>query len=159
MASEFTSIIDKIGRVITSDKAMRVALSSILSIHKPRIFEKGADETGSKIGTYSTNPISIAESKQARTTGQTYFPGGYSEYKTKVGKNPGYVNLRNSDQMYADYGIVGSNMDFGFGFQNTENYNKSQWMEEKYDKDIFSLSDAEVDTLANILVLELQKGL
>lgn len=159
MASEFTSIIEKISRAVNSEKSMKLALSTVLSVHKPRIFERGQAENGSQIGSYSTNPISISKSQQARQTGQTYFPGGYSEYKTKVGKNPGYVNLRNTDQMYADYGLVGSLGSFGFGFQNPENYKKSQWMEEKYDKEIFSLSDPEVDLLGNVLVAELAKAL
>ena len=151
MANELTGLINRIEASIRSDRNMRITLSSVLAVHKPRIFEQGQDATGGKIGTYGTNPISISKKNQARNTGRTYFKGGYAEYKSAVGKNPGFVILRNTDQMYADYGIVGSNGDYGFGFQNTVNYNKSQWMEEKYKKDIFDLSSNEEKVLADVL--------
>jgi hypothetical protein len=134
-------------------------LVTTLAAHKPRIFEKGQDSSGSKIGTYSTTPASISKKNQARQTGRTYFPGGYAQYKTAVGKNPGYVNLRNTDQMMMDYGIVQNGKTFGFGFQNEENANKSQWMQEKYDKDIFMLSDSELEVMADVLVSNLDKEL
>ena len=138
---------------------MRIALSSVLAIHKPRIFEKGLDGTDAKIGTYSTKPISIAKKNQARQTGKTYFKGGYAEYKTAIGKNPGFVNLRNTDQMRMDYGLIINGTSYGFGFQNELNYDKSQWLQDKYDKDIFDNDSKELDVLANVLVFELQKSL
>ena len=138
---------------------MRIALSSVLAIHKPRIFEKGLDGTDAKIGTYSTKPISISKKNQARQTGKTYFKGGYAEYKKDIGKNPGFVNLRNTDQMRMDYGLIINGTSYGFGFQNKLNYDKSQWLQEKYDKDIFDNDSKELDVLANVLVFELQKSL
>lgn len=159
MANEFTQLIDKINAVVRSDRNMRVALSTVLAIQKPRIFEQGFSAKGAKIGTYGTKPISISKSRQARNTGRTYFKGGYAEYKSAVGKNPGYVILRNTDQMYGDYGLIGSGISFGFGFQNSFNYNKSQWMENKYQTKIFDLSRYEENTLADVLVRQLKTGL
>lgn len=155
MANEFTDLIKKINEVVTSPRLLNTAMSTVLAVHKPRIFEQGFDAKGVKIGIYSTKPASISKKNQARDTGQTYFPGGYSEYKQAVGKNPGYVILRNTDQMYADYGIIGN----GFGFQNTENYNKSQWMENKYQRPIFELSNYEEEVLTNVLVDQLKRAL
>lgn len=159
MANEYTAIIQKIQEATQSDRILRGALTTVLAIHKPRIFEKGLDAKGGKIGTYSKKPISIAANRQARNTGQTYFKTGYDQYKTAIGKNPGYVNLRNTDQMSSDYGLQGSGMSYGFGFQNSENYNKSQWMESKYDKDIFDVSDQEVNVLADSLVYSLKQAI
>lgn len=159
MANEYVNLINKINLAIRSDQTMRKALTTVMAVHKPRIFEKGLAEDGSKIGTYGTNPISISKKNQARDTGKTYFSGGYAEYKKDIGKNPGYVILRNKDQMYADYGIVQSGGQFGFGFQNTVNADKSGWMETKYDKEIFQLTDKEVDLLGDVLVFELNKAL
>lgn len=155
MANEFTDLIKRINDAVTSDRNLRTAITTVMAVHKPRIFEQGFDARGVKIGVYSTKPASISKNNQARDTGKTYFPGGYSEYKKAVGKNPGYVILRNTDQMYADYGIIGN----GFGFQNTENYNKSQWMENKYQKGIFELSNNEIDVLTNVLVDQLKQAL
>ena len=159
MANEFASLIDRINRAARSDRNLRIALTSTLAIHKPRIFKDGFDSRGQKIGTYSTNPASIGKKQQARQTGRTYFKGGYAEYKTAIGKNPGYVNLRNTDQMMMDYGIVGSSLNYCFGFQNSENFEKSQWMQNKYQKPIFDISKNEIDTLSNVLTDLLIKSL
>jgi hypothetical protein len=159
MAKEFDDIIRKLDKATRSDRALRAALTTTMAIHKPRIFEQGNDSSGNKIGTYDTKPISISKSNQARNTGRTYFKGGYAEYKRAVGKNPGYVNLVNFGQMQADYGIVGSNMEYGFGFQNDLNFDKSQWLQDKYDKDFFDISDQELATLNAVLNFEIQKEL
>lgn len=156
MANELTALMQTINAAIRSERNKRIALTTVLAVHKPRIFNSGYDARGVRIGTYSTNPISISKKSQARATGKTYFKGGYAEYKTAVGRNPGYVNLRNTDQMYVDYGLVGST---GFGFSNSENYKKSQWMEEKYKKDIFVLSTNELNILADVLVDQIKKSI
>ena len=159
MANEYTAIARKLQDISQSDKILRIALSTVFAIHKQRIFAEGFDVKGTKIGTYGTNPISISKKNQARQTGKTYFPGGYSEYKTAVGKNPGFVILRNTDQMFGDYGLIGSGTSWGFGFQNTENYNKSQWMEAKYQKSIFDLSGYEQKVLNEVITNAVSKAL
>lgn len=151
MANELTDFINKVIAIANSDQTTRTAITSVMAVHKPRIFEKGLDRNGAKIGVYGTKPISISKSRQARQTGQTYFKGGYSEYKQAIGKNPGFVNLRNTDQMMEDYGIVGAGTTLGFGFQNQLNADKVKWMEDKYNRDIFNLSDAESKVLVTVL--------
>lgn len=137
---------------------MRTSLTTVLAVHKPRIFQKGQDANQAKIGTYSTNPISISKSKQARNTGKTYFPGGYAQYKRESGKGD-TVNFRNTDQMMMDYGLVVSGDKYGFGFQNELNFNKSQWLQDKFDKDVFDLSDSERDLLSNTLKVQIEQKL
>lgn len=158
MADQIIDQINKLNEFIQSDRNIRTALITTLAIQKPRIFVKGLDSNGNEIGTYSKNPISISRKNQARNTGKTYFKGGYSQYHGEIGKGSSKVILRNTDQMYMDYGLVGSAGKYGFGFQNSENYNKSQWMEEKYKKDIFSLSESEINVLTNVLVDQLNKA-
>jgi hypothetical protein len=154
---DLLKIVDRVNKAIRSDKSKRTALTTTLAIHKQRIFVNGLDANGAKIGNYSTNPISISKSRQARNTGKTYFKGGYSEYKSAIGKNPGYVNLTNTGQMANDYSLIVNGDFYGFGFQNQENANKSGWMGDKYDKDIFELSDKELDTFANVYIEELNR--
>lgn len=152
MANEFTDLIQKITNAARSDRNIRISLTTTLAVHKPRIFAEGFDSKGQKIGTYSTKPISISKKSQARNTGKTFFKGGYAEYKSAIGKNPGYVNLRNTDHMMMDYGLIGSGGQYGFGFQNDANAEKSQWMEQKYGKDIFQISNHEENVLADVVV-------
>lgn len=158
MADGWDGLINDLNRVIKNDKALRTALSSVLPTHKKRIFESGKAVTGTQIGTYGTKPISIAKSKQARQTGHTYFKGGYAQYKSEIGKNPGFVNLRNTDQMQIDYGlqILGSGQ-YGYGFTNSTNFKKSQWTQDHFDKDVFALSQAEQDMIADVLTQQLFK--
>lgn len=156
MAKEIDNLIQRINRAVHSEKAMRTALTSVMAIHKPRIYESGADSSKSQIGTYSTNPISISRKNQARNTGKTYFKGGYAEYKSAIGKG-GTVNFRNTDQMMMDYQIIQIGKQFGFGFQNTENFNKSQWLQEKYDKDVFDISEDELKVLGDVHQAEVNK--
>lgn len=158
MAKEIDDLIQRLTRAVKSEKAMRVALSSVLAIHKPRIFQSGQDANKSKIGKYSTKPISISRKNQARNTGKTYFPGGYAEYKSAIGKG-GDVNFRNTDQMQMDYGIIQNGNEFGFGFQNNFNFEKSQWLQDKYGKDVFDLSEQELNVLGDVHLAEVEKML
>lgn len=159
MANELQALTDRLKQVIHSDKLMRVSLTTVLAIQKPRIFEKGQDSKKSKIGTYSTDPISISKKSQARNTGKTYFKGGYAEYKSAIGKNPGYVNFRNTDQMMMDYQLIVSGDQYGFGFQNHFNYEKSEWLQDKYDKNVFDLTEQELNVLADTLKAQVEAQL
>lgn len=154
---ELITFFNKVAGAIRDPRPKRVAAVTALAIQKDRIFSKGKAADGSQIGTYSTEPISISKSKQARQTGQTYFKGGYSEYKSKIGKNQGFVNLRNTDQMMGDFGVVVNGDEIGIGFQNDANGEKMSWMESKYGKDIAEQSDSEVNTFVNVLVDEQNK--
>lgn len=156
MAKEITDLIQRINKAVRSDKAIRIATTTVMAKHKPRVFEQGNDAAGSKIGTYSTKPISISKSKQARNTGKTFFKGGYAEYKQAIGKG-GTVNLRNTDQMQMDYQVIVSNGQYGFGFQNSENWDKSQWLQDKYNKDVFDLTEEELNLLGDVHKAEVEK--
>lgn len=155
---EFSVMISELNQIAKTDRAMRTALNSVLAEQKRRIFSQGNDASNSQIGTYSTKPTSISRKDQAKNTGKTYFPGGYAEYKTLIGRNPGKVILRNTDQMMMDYGVLVLGGDkYGLGFTNDINGDKSEWMEEKYDKDIFGESDFEGEIVENVLHQELNQ--
>lgn len=156
MAKEILDLIARVNKAVKSEKAMRVALTSVLAVHKPRIFQSGQDSDKSKIGKYSTKKISISRKRQARDTGHTVFQGGYAQYKEEIGKG-GDVNFRDTDQMQMDYGIIQNGTEFGFGFQNEQNYNKSQWLQDKYDKDVFDLTEQELDLLGDVHKAEVEK--
>ena len=158
MADEFDVMIRELNQISQTDRAMRKALNTVLAEQKRRIFSQGQDANGSDIGTYSTRPISISRKDQAKNTGKTHFEGGYAEYKSLIGRNPGKVILRNTDQMMMDYGVlVLGNDQYGLGFVNDENGDKSDWLEDKYKKEIFSESDFEGQIVENVLYQELDR--
>jgi len=134
VANDLLNIVTKVNNAIRSDKIRRIALTTLLAVHKPRIFDKGLAADGSQIGTYSKK---------------------YGEKKKLLGRNPGYVNLRLSDQMSGDYGLIVSGNEYGFGFQNSFNADKMGWNTDRYGKEIAALSDPELKLFADVLLSEL----
>jgi hypothetical protein len=154
----YDALISQLNRMMQTDRIMVAALSTVLAGQKKRIFQDGKDANSSKIGTYSTNPISISRKNQSRNTGKTYFKGGYREYKGLIGKGNQTVNLRDTDQMMMDYGVrVLGPKEYGLGFTNQFNFDKSEWNEEKYKKEIFAESDADDKTFMRVFEFELNK--
>jgi hypothetical protein len=133
VADELLNIVAKVNSAIRSDRGRRIALTTVLAVHKQRIFSQGLAANGSQIGTYSKK---------------------YGEKKSKLGRNPGYVNLRLTDQLYGDYGLVISGEQYAFGFQNSFNADKAEWVSNTYNKDIFHLSQSEIDLFMDVLTEE-----
>lgn len=155
----FKIILDELNAMIHADKVMRIAVSSVLAEQKKRIYQNGLASNGSKIGTYSTKPASISRKNQAGSTGKTYFKGGYAEYKSLVNRNPGFVILRNTDQMMLDHGmfVLVPGSEYGIGFNNEFNFDKSEWVENHFNKDIFDATDSEDELLERVFFDELDK--
>lgn len=153
----YDELINEVNKMLQTDKIYLAAVNTVLAAQKKRIFQDGNSTTG-KIGTYSTTPISISKKNQAKNTGKTYFKGGYREYKSLVGKGSSFVNLRNTDQMMIDLGsMVVAPKEYGIGFQNDFNGDKSGWMEKKYSKEIFATTEEEDNLFVNVVDFELNK--
>lgn len=151
-------LINQVNKLLQTDRIMVASISSVLAIQKRRIFDRGQDANLSNIGTYSKKPISISRKKQARQTGKTYFKGGYAEYHSLIGKGSSAVNLRATDQMMMDYSVqVLGQKEYGLGFTNTFNFNKSEWNEEHFDKDIFAESSEDSMTFDKAFQFELNR--
>lgn len=159
MAAEYTNIQRKLLNLANNGEPMRIAVTTVFAEQKARIFERGMSTNQGKIGRYGTNPISISKKRQAKQTGKTYFKGGYAEYKSAIGKNPGFVNLVNTGQMQADYGVLRKGRNFGFGFQNTENFEKTEWAESRFKKDIFEVNDKELNLFSRVIDFEVRRRL
>ena len=133
---ELLIIVKRVTDAVKSDKIRRIALSTTLAVQKPRIFNNGENERGGQIGKYSKK---------------------YGEYKTKIGKNPGYVNFRNTDQLMNDYGIIAQGDQYAFGFQNSANAEKPGHLMERYG-DVFHVSGRELDVFGEVLNNEINKA-
>lgn len=158
MAKGYEKLIAQLNKMIISDRAGIAAVNSVLAEQKKRIFQSGKDSSNGKIGTYSTNPISISKKNQARNTGKTYFPGGYRQYKSLSGKGGNTVNLRNTDQMMMDLGTtVVKKGQYGIGFNNQFNANKAEWNEKKYKKNIFATTTSEDNIFVRVFEFEINK--
>jgi hypothetical protein len=151
-------LISDLNKLINSERAMIAAVNSVLVKHKTRIFQEGLAANNSKIGDYSTKPTYISVNRQAKNVGKTKFEGGYREYKTLLGKGGGaLVNLRDTDQMMFDLGTTVSKNEYGIGFNNDFNADKSKWMEDKFNKDIFITSDQEDELFVRVVQAEIER--
>lgn len=120
MALLFEDITAILGQEMVDGRFSRMAALSVFAIHKPRIFEQGLAADGTEIGIYVKNSVN------------------------KRGGNRGgeVVILSFTEAMKKDY-QPSTQGDVGYGFSSQVELNKSYWNEERYDKDVFALSDEE----------------
>lgn len=154
----YDKLISEVNKMLQVDRIAIAATNSVLAAQSKRIFQDGKDATGGNIGVYSTKPTYIAKGQQSRNTGRTFFPGGYRQYKQLTGKATNKVVLRDTDQMMMDLGtqVLGRN-EYGIGFTNPFNKDKSEWMEAKYNKDIFSTSEQEDNLFIRTMEFEINQ--
>lgn len=159
----------------TIDTTVRKTATTMLAEIKTRVFEDG-QATSQDIGKYSTKPLYVSIDQNpgrsfGRPIGKTgrskfetgkkagqdhksrYFPQGYDQYKTAIGRNQiGKVNLSLSGQLNKQMTIIATSKGYGLGWANTEMFNRAKWFEKKYSKAIWALTDREkevVKALAN----------
>ena len=138
-----------------------VVLDMIVLIHK-RIHVDGIGSNGDQIGTYSKGYLAVRSgvfgnthvitkgANKGKTKGSGTFTSAASE--NKVGKaRPNYnrgsdpkviISLtRKLENSYT--AVAAGEKGYGISFLDQEDYNKSQWVEETYDKPIFKLTAEE----------------
>ncbi len=139
-AQDLNNLIKKTKALNLRDKVIRRVLQTVHVMTDQRIFRDGIDANGKLIGTYSE---------------------GYQ--KTRRRKNypiSRKVILQATSQMVNDYKfLVLPDGNFGSGFSNTKNFDKSFWVEDTYDKPIFELTDSEDKKLEILLEKEMDKFL
>jgi len=171
MDEVFKNLSQRINSVAEGDgylDVMRVTATSMNGIIATRIFEKGKSGDGGKIGEYSTDPIYVnpkTSTRQFPTGGKNgatkkknnapyktkFFAGGYNEYKTAIGRNQlGTVNLSLTGQMNNQLTVMPTEKGFGLGWANEDLYKRALHFEQKYQKQIFSLTSEEKETAIDI---------
>lgn len=150
-----------------------------LSSIKTRVFENGIDSNGQQIGIYSEGYMKVRTGNYPETrlkSGQN--KGNFRKAKTKEGqagvftkgKNKGLprprYNRTNDTKVVAsltremenDMKVIIGDEDALIGFSDSHNYDKSQWVEATYKKDIWELDSNEnmmIDELVNDFLDEL----
>lgn len=122
--------INQLNELINTDKVERRVFLSVHAAISDRVFTKGKAANGSDIGQYSDGYV-----------------------KRRVKNNWGSsrkVILQFSGQMKNDFSIIREGGEYGSGFKNNKNGDKSRWVEETYKKEIFSPTKQE-EQLANEL--------
>lgn len=138
--SEIKKLIAEINRNVLSDRIDRKVLSAVHSAITIRAFKDGKYADGRSLGDYSL---------------------GYQKERARKGINQTrQVNLQFTGQMLKDFKLkVLGNNEYGSGFDNSANYDKSVWVEDTYRGEIFNLSKDEEKLLEDLYEKELSNGL
>lgn len=139
-ANDLNNLIKKTRALNLRDKVIRRVLQTVHVMTDQRIFRDGIDANGKLIGTYSE--------------------GYQKERRRKNYPISRKVILQATSQMVNDYKfLVLPTGNFGSGFSNTKNFDKSFWVEDTYDKSIFELTDSEDKKMEVLLEKEMTKFL
>lgn len=123
-------MIPNIDQILKSDFIRPV----LLTVHQQmtvRIFDQGKDSNEQQIGEYSDAYIKVRQRKGLGTNKK--------------------VILEFTGQMRNDFRLLEQSDQFGSGFSNQNNADKSRWVEETYSKQIFDLTEAEQKLLEDLL--------
>ncbi len=113
--------------------------------HKNRIFVRGRQSKARQIiGRYGTKPISISKKNQARSTGKTFFPGGYKQYRQLAGLDSSKVILVNKGNLRDAYQLVQRGGQFMYVFKDNKSALIAEGNEKRFNAVIFKVSQEEL---------------
>jgi hypothetical protein len=138
---ELENLIDTFNDKVIEDKITRAAIQTTHVGLVDRIFSQGRDANGKDLGEYSESYYQFRRKKYNRTNRD--------------------VNLQATGQMKNDFTplkILGDGQ-YGSGFNNSANAEKSYAVESHYNTSIFELSDDEEKKLQENFEFELNKRL
>lgn len=169
-------LLKDLNALVDRDKTLRIAALSTHAVNKNRIFGEGGDADGGKIGSYSTEPTYISNRNspvKVRPVGKNgdttfsdgtphksaYFHGGYKEYRSTIGRQTSTVDLRLSGQMESSYVVKAQGNIYVSGFLNPLDDLKADGNEERFEKEIFALSEKEADIFLSVYLEQIDKQL
>lgn len=134
--SELRSNIQALREILSGDIDKRVLLTVHQQI-KTRIFVDGEDASENPIGNYSKPYIK-------------------RRVKKGLGGSPKVV-LEFTGQMKNDFQLIEEGGSLGSGFLNSANGDKSEWVEDTYNKEIFKASKDEEDLIEELINSEVNR--
>lgn len=154
----------------TQNRVVTESMFELQADYINRIFKDGEDSDGNAIGTYSTKPMyySIAgSSSQMRSSSlrprgknsnkakfnngnprkSQYFPDGYNGFRAAVGRQNTKVDLALTFSLRGSIQVGETQNTVTLGFNSDKELKKAAGNETRYNKTIFSVSEAEVNTV------------
>ena len=141
------------------------AANELLADISERIYENGQASDGSKIGKYSERPFNFTEEMRTGYAGLLpvskvktgTIEGGYKEFRNKVGRESGYVNLdlTSSLRLNTKVGRSASGR-IAVGIVGAEEVAKARDNEKRFGKTIFAPTDAEKEHAKQIFLKTLK---
>jgi hypothetical protein len=140
------------------DAMLRTVALAVLPEVRKRVHVEGKDSSGSQIGIYSTEYMKVRTgsfgnsekfSRGARR-GENKNAGVFTRGAKEGSARPRYnrssdpkVILSLTRQMENDLSVLPSGSGYGIGFNNPDNFQKSQWNEKTYRKPIWNTTEGE----------------
>lgn len=142
MKSNAKEVLGRVGYKLTglqkgneiSDAIMREVCFNMAREVGVRIHERGENSKGEQIGTYKPSYMRVRESNKYNRTSDTK------------------VILSLTKDMELDFTAIVDGGSYGLGFKFPFNYQKSQWMDDRF-KNIYQLSDAE-DMMVTAIIID-----
>jgi len=135
---DLKNLINRLSVKSIRNKITQRVLQAVHVMTDQRIFRDGIDANGRLIGTYTT--------EYQKTRRRKSYP---------ISRK---VILQATSQMVNDYKLlVFPSNNYGSGFSNSKNYDKSIWVENTYNKDIFKLTQSEEKKMSDLMDKELEK--
>lgn len=146
LGSVSASLIKKMQVVASRDSLDMMSREMAFSIAgemRTRIHEQGKDSSGAEIGNYSPEYMRVRTDQ---------LPQQFTRGEKKGDTRPKFNRIANTKvvasltrQMENDMtaGPIKTTDGYGIGFRNSENYNKSQFIESTYNKKVFALTEEE----------------
>lgn len=156
--TELNALISKLKLVADKKAVSLIMANSVIGDMAARIHKSGKDATGQDIGTYSDgymkvrtgNYVNSSRVSRGANKGKTKDAGTITRGKNKGQPRPKYnrtsdnkVVLSLTRQMENDLTVMPTVNGYGIGYKNDFNFDKSQWAEQKYKREIFSLTKEE----------------
>jgi hypothetical protein len=138
-ADDFKAILKKVNSLIKFDQAKRRIGFTMLAKTSERIFANGKDDKGSEIGQYSKGYLKTRQRKNWTSSQK--------------------VILQATRQMVGDFSLIVDSDVWGLGFKNSDNFEKSLYVENTYNKDIFAHTDEEVQLMTKLFTDEVNRVL
>lgn len=129
------------------DKLSREIGITLAGEMRERIHERGEDSSGSQIGTYTPGYLRLRQRKYNRTADPKVILS-----LTRQMENDFTTGISNPEPTKTPDG-------YGIGFKNPDNFNKSQWNEEKYKKPIYNTTTTEKGQVRKIAEDFINRGI
>lgn len=155
----FEGLAEKIAMLAEGDQnVLRVVALSMQPVVRDRVHVRGIASDGSPIGEYTDSYMSVRtgiyksndEYTKGKKKGETKNTGVFTKGKNKGAERPLYnrtadrkVILSLTRQQEGDLSVQPTTTGYGIAYNNSLNYEKAIWQEERREKKIFSLTAEE----------------
>lgn len=159
-------LLDAMKRLMDSDAVLSQVTTQLVPVMRKRVHEDGQDASGSQIGTYSREYMSVRTGiyksngvyKSGPNKGKAKPVGVFTKGPRKGQERPKYnrtgdtkVILSLTRQTENDMKAIPTEIGWGIGYSNEDNYNKIIWNEKRYGKKILTeLTEQEDEQVGEI---------